>query len=559
MLDRARRAPGPVARPHRGHAGPLRPGAGAAGPQRRHAHLDRRLLARRPAGAGLLRRGRRRALPGLAGRPRAGGDGARRHRPRPARRVDPRRRGLRRGPRPQPARGRGRRRPRRARAGRLAGLGGDGRRAGARAAGPRAARRRRPADRPAGRRGARRADRRAARRRAAARHAVAARACARRSCCPAARSGCRRARRAGVRHDAPGRRRGRHRLPADDPALAGRAGARRGQGPADPRRGRPRRRPRWSAWRTACASSGRGASRRWRPCSPPGWRSSCCSASWPTAAACAAALRIGALAMLWLPGARCCVTAAVQPARTVELAMLAGGGLLLGALTDRLVPWPRAPAVPGLADRGRLRGRPRAGLGPHHPLAAGPQPALGLALLRHRQRARGDAPGAAARRAGGAADRARAHARARCSPSRCRGWRWAWRSAPGAWAPTSAASSRSAAGTAAATLLMLPGGVTRRALAIAALVPGLALAGLAALDLATGGDGHFTRTVLRAAGRRRAVGHLHAPLRAGVQRPAARADAVRHRPRAPRRRLRGAPPRAHLRAARGRSRPGGRR
>ena len=54
------------------------------------------------------------------------------------------------------------------------------------------------------------------------------------------------------------------------------------------------------------------------------------------------------------------------------------------------------------------------------------------------------------------------------------------------------------AGTAAATLLMLPGGVTRRALVIAALVPGLALAGLAALDLATGGDGHFTRTVLRA-------------------------------------------------------------
>ena len=33
---------------------------------------------------------------------------------------------------------------------------------------------------------------------------------------------------------------------------------------------------------------------------------------------------------------------------------------------------------------------------------------------------------------------------------------------------------------------------------IAVLVPGLALAGLAVLDLATGGNGHFTRTVLRA-------------------------------------------------------------
>jgi hypothetical protein len=54
------------------------------------------------------------------------------------------------------------------------------------------------------------------------------------------------------------------------------------------------------------------------------------------------------------------------------------------------------------------------------------------------------------------------------------------------------------AGTAVAVLLMLPGGVTRRAVAVAVLVPVLALGGLAAVDLATGGDGHFTRTVLRA-------------------------------------------------------------
>ena len=60
-----------------------------------------------------------------------------------------------------------------------------------------------------------------------------------------------------------------------------------------------------------------------------------------------AALRIGALAMLWLP-ALLLVTAAVQPPRTGELAILAAGGLLLGALTDRLWPWPRGPAVPAL-------------------------------------------------------------------------------------------------------------------------------------------------------------------------------------------------------------------
>jgi hypothetical protein len=42
--------------------------------------------------------------------------------------------------------------------------------------------------------------------------------------------------------------------------------------------------------------------------------------------------------------------------------------------------------------------------------------------------------------------------------------------------------------------------VTRRAVVIACLVPILALVGLAGLDLATGGNGHFTRTVLHAHG-----------------------------------------------------------
>jgi hypothetical protein len=55
-------------------------------------------------------------------------------------------------------------------------------------------------------------------------------------------------------------------------------------------------------------------------------------------------------------------------------------------------------------------------------------------------------------------------------------------------------------GTAVAVLFMLPGGVTRRAVVLACLVPIAALAGLAALDLATGGNGHFTRNVLHAHG-----------------------------------------------------------
>ena len=56
-------------------------------------------------------------------------------------------------------------------------------------------------------------------------------------------------------------------------------------------------------------------------------------------------------------------------------------------------------------------------------------------------------------------------------------------------------------GAAVATLFMLPGGITKRAIVIACLVPVLAIVGLAALDLATGGNGHFTRTVLHAHGK----------------------------------------------------------
>jgi hypothetical protein len=51
-----------------------------------------------------------------------------------------------------------------------------------------------------------------------------------------------------------------------------------------------------------------------------------------------------------------------------------------------------------------------------------------------------------------------------------------------------------------ATLLLLPGRTTRRRLAYAAAVPVVGLAALAAVDIATGGNGHFSRTVLDAEG-----------------------------------------------------------
>ena len=54
------------------------------------------------------------------------------------------------------------------------------------------------------------------------------------------------------------------------------------------------------------------------------------------------------------------------------------------------------------------------------------------------------------------------------------------------------------AGVAVAVALLLPGRATWRRVVAVLAVPGLALAALAALDLATGGDGHVSRTVLQA-------------------------------------------------------------
>ena len=54
------------------------------------------------------------------------------------------------------------------------------------------------------------------------------------------------------------------------------------------------------------------------------------------------------------------------------------------------------------------------------------------------------------------------------------------------------------AGIAVMAVLLLPGTLSRRTIAIAMLVPFAAVAALALLDLATGGNGHFTRTVLKA-------------------------------------------------------------
>jgi hypothetical protein len=209
-------------------------------------------------------------------------------------------------------------------------------------------------------------------------------------------------------------------------------------------------------------------------------------------------LRIGALAMLWLPSLLL-ATAALQPSRGAEVAYLVVGAFVLAAITDVLVPWPRAPIIPaGAATIGYI-----VDLAFHSHLIVrsilGPNPRFGsryygigneleallpvvmfigiAALLGARPRSRGAAAVFAV----------------------C-----------GLVLGVAFGSARLGAdvggvitvgvGAAVATLLMLPGRIGWKGVAIVVVTPVVALAALAGLDLATGGNGHFTRTVLHANG-----------------------------------------------------------
>jgi hypothetical protein len=209
-----------------------------------------------------------------------------------------------------------------------------------------------------------------------------------------------------------------------------------------------------------------------------------------------AGLRIGALAFLWvLP--MLLVTGWLAPARLVEIALVVGGAFGLAAITDRLVPWPRGPFVPAavsiisyaidliygspLIVRSLLGVNPRAGsrfygLGNELEATLTVVLLVGLgALLYGRGRSRGSATVFA-----------------------LTGMVFAIFVGAGQLGADVGGVITVGAGIGAATIVMLPGKPSRRTLLVAAIVPVVALAAIAALDLVTGGDGHFTRTILRA-------------------------------------------------------------
>ena len=70
------------------------------------------------------------------------------------------------------------------------------------------------------------------------------------------------------------------------------------------------------------------------------------AARWPRARAWA--MRAGAIGVLWSPVA-VLIPAALEPSAPVEYATIALACLGLGALTDALLPWPRAPLAAAIA------------------------------------------------------------------------------------------------------------------------------------------------------------------------------------------------------------------
>ncbi|HVF80084.1 MAG TPA: hypothetical protein VNA28_17455 [Solirubrobacteraceae bacterium] len=211
-----------------------------------------------------------------------------------------------------------------------------------------------------------------------------------------------------------------------------------------------------------------------------------------------AGLRIGALAVLWVP-LLLLLTAWLAPTRSTEVAIVVAGSFALAALTDRFVRWPRGPIVPAAASlvayavdlvfgsqlivRSLLGANPRSGVR-FYGLGNELESTLTIMLLVGL----------------GALLWGRSRSRRNASIIAVSGAVFAVFVGSGRLGADVGGVITVGAGVAAATILMLPGTLSRRTVLLAAAVPIAGLVALAALDLATGGNGHFTRTILQAEG-----------------------------------------------------------
>ncbi len=207
-------------------------------------------------------------------------------------------------------------------------------------------------------------------------------------------------------------------------------------------------------------------------------------------------LRLGGLCVLWAPTTTL-IAGALRPARVAEGAIIIGGGLLLGLISDRALPWPRAPIAPAVAMAllytiDLARGSPwiaQSLLGFNPLLAArfygiGNELEASLPIVLF-----AGVAAAMPRNAGGRRDAALFAAI---------GFAFTAIVASGSLGADVGALFTIGGGTAAGTVLLAPGGASKRNIAIAVAVPFAGLVALALLDLATGAGGHYTDSVLHA-------------------------------------------------------------
>jgi len=210
------------------------------------------------------------------------------------------------------------------------------------------------------------------------------------------------------------------------------------------------------------------------------------------------AMSCGALAIFWLPSILL-LTAALAPSMLVEVVVVVFGSLLLGVGSDYLIPWPRAPALPAFVAVGAYI----VDLAFGSPLIIrsliGPNPLFGSRFYGIGNELESALPailliGLGALWFGRGRSRQAAAIFAGCGLVLGVALGAAQLGADVGGVMTVAA------GFGVAVLLMLPGRLSGKTIALVVIAPLAALALLAAIDLLSGGDSHFTRTVLRADG-----------------------------------------------------------
>lgn len=209
------------------------------------------------------------------------------------------------------------------------------------------------------------------------------------------------------------------------------------------------------------------------------------------------ALRVGGLALMWTP-VGILLPAALEPARTLEFVVIVATCLALAVFTDGLVRWPKAPIVPAVSALLALTADALAGTQLLVRSVLGPDPILGarfygignelksaLAVLVFSAVAAALYPAVRSKRA--------------ATTMACAGILLAVVEGSARIGAGVGGVILVSAGTAVATVMLLPGALNRRRILLGMAAPVLGLIALAALDLTTAhGSGHFTGSVLDA-------------------------------------------------------------